>query len=58
MLERDSASFLPGRLFLFFKWRTLPLDRCLVSEDIRVADVKTGEAIGSDHLPLIVELEL
>lgn len=44
--------------FLFFKWLMLPLDHCLVSEDIRVADVKTGEPIGSDHLPLIVELEL
>jgi endonuclease/exonuclease/phosphatase (EEP) superfamily protein YafD len=44
--------------FLFFKWLMLPLDHCLVSNDIRVADVKTGEAMGSDHLPLIVELEL
>jgi endonuclease/exonuclease/phosphatase (EEP) superfamily protein YafD len=44
--------------FLFFKWLMLPLDHCLVSDDIRVADVKTGEASGSDHLPLIVELEL
>jgi endonuclease/exonuclease/phosphatase (EEP) superfamily protein YafD len=44
--------------FLFFKWLMIPLDHCLVSEDIRVADVKTGGPIGSDHLPLIVELEL
>jgi endonuclease/exonuclease/phosphatase (EEP) superfamily protein YafD len=44
--------------FLFFKWLMLPLDHCLVSDDIHVADVKTGESIGSDHLPLIVELEL
>jgi endonuclease/exonuclease/phosphatase (EEP) superfamily protein YafD len=49
-------SFLAG--FLFFKSLMLPLDHCLVSEDIRVADVKTGEAIGSDHLTLVVELEL
>ena len=44
--------------FLFFKWLMLPLDHCLVSKDIHVADVKIGETIGSDHLPLIVELEL
>ncbi len=44
--------------FLFFKWLMIPLDHCLVSEDIRVVDVKTGEPNGSDHLPLIVELEL
>ena len=44
--------------FLFFKWLMIPLDYCLVSADIFVADVKTGEPIGSDHLPLIVELEL
>jgi endonuclease/exonuclease/phosphatase (EEP) superfamily protein YafD len=44
--------------FLFFKWLMIPLDHCLVSKDIRIADVKTGEAIDSDHLPLIVELEL
>ncbi|HKQ80428.1 MAG TPA: endonuclease/exonuclease/phosphatase family protein [Blastocatellia bacterium] len=44
--------------FLFFKWLMIPLDHCLVSEDIHVVDVKTGESIGSDHLPLIIELEL
>jgi endonuclease/exonuclease/phosphatase (EEP) superfamily protein YafD len=44
--------------FLFFKWLMLPLDHCLVSEDIRVVDASTSESIGSDHLPLIVELEL
>jgi endonuclease/exonuclease/phosphatase family metal-dependent hydrolase len=44
--------------FLFFKCLMLPLDHCLVSHDIRVADARTGEPIGSDHLPLIVEIEL
>jgi len=44
--------------FLFFKWLMIPIDHCLVSNDIRVVDVKTGASIGSDHLPLIVELEI
>lgn len=44
--------------FLSFKWLMIPLDHCLVSDDIRVTSVKTGEPFGSDHLPLIVELEI
>jgi hypothetical protein len=28
--------------FLFIKWLMLPLDHCLVSDDIRVEDVKTA----------------
>jgi endonuclease/exonuclease/phosphatase (EEP) superfamily protein YafD len=44
--------------FLFFKWLMIPLDHCLVSDGICVIDVKTGEPIGSDHLPLLVELEI
>src|SRR5215475_3083563 len=44
--------------FLFFRCLMLPLDHCLVSHDIRVMDARTGEPIGSDHLPLIVEIEL
>jgi endonuclease/exonuclease/phosphatase (EEP) superfamily protein YafD len=56
---RDGFGLLPSwPTFLFFKWLMLPLDHCLVSNDIRVADARTGEPIGSDHLPLIVEIEL
>ncbi|BAU65640.1 Endonuclease/exonuclease/phosphatase [Stanieria sp. NIES-3757] len=37
---------------------SIPIDHCLVSPKIKVVDIYTGSAIGSDHLPLIVELTI
>jgi endonuclease/exonuclease/phosphatase (EEP) superfamily protein YafD len=34
----------------------VPLDNCLVNESVAVADRRVGPDIGSDHLPLIVDL--
>ncbi len=56
---RASFGLLPSwPAFLGFSWLMIPIDHCLVSGDIRVVAAQTGERIGSDHLPLIVELEI
>jgi endonuclease/exonuclease/phosphatase (EEP) superfamily protein YafD len=44
--------------FMLFKWLMIPIDHCLVSPDIRIVNAQAGEQIGSDHLPLIVEMEI
>jgi endonuclease/exonuclease/phosphatase (EEP) superfamily protein YafD len=43
--------------FLIFSWLMIPIDHCLISNDICVVKMKTGEDIGSDHLPLVADLE-
>ena len=39
-----------------FRWVGIPLDQCLVSPEIQVANARVGRPIGSDHLPLVVDL--
>ncbi len=36
----------------------IPLDHCLVSSSIGVAEMRTGPDVGSDHLPIIVDLHI
>jgi len=36
----------------------LPIDHCLVSEDVMIAGIRTGRRTGSDHRPLIVDVEI
>jgi endonuclease/exonuclease/phosphatase (EEP) superfamily protein YafD len=34
----------------------IPIDHCLVSNDIQVSDCRTGTEVGSDHLPLLTDI--
>lgn len=36
----------------------IPIDHCLLSDGIRVQQFRTGSNIGSDHLPIIVDVEI
>jgi endonuclease/exonuclease/phosphatase (EEP) superfamily protein YafD len=36
----------------------IPIDHCLVSREFEVMDFRTGPDIGSDHLPVLIELAI
>ena len=42
----------------YFPPMYIPIDHCLVSHDMTVVDFRTGNDVGSDHLPLIADLSL
>lgn len=41
-----------------FSLLQIPIDHCLVSDALRVGSFRTGTDVGSDHLPIIVDLSL
>lgn len=55
---RQGAGLLPTWPAYLPSFLRIPIDHCLVSEEVRVRGVRTGPRTGSDHLPLVVELGL
>lgn len=55
---RARAGLLPTWPAYLPAFLRIPIDHCMVSEDVRVYDARTGPRTGSDHLPLVVELGL
>ena len=55
---RQGFGILPTHSIIAPQFASLsaPIDHCLISSDIQVKNFKLGEAIGSDHLPIIAEL--
>jgi endonuclease/exonuclease/phosphatase (EEP) superfamily protein YafD len=47
------SSFSPN-----ISWLSIPLDHCLVSDKIKVKNIKIVSNMGSDHLPLIIKLSI
>ncbi len=45
-------------VWLRLPWLMIPIDHCLVSSGIEVVGMWTGRNVGSDHLPIIVDLAM
>ena len=43
---------------VFFRLAGIPIEHCLISEELRVLEFRTGLSIGSDHWPVVVVLSL
>ena len=41
-----------------FSLLKIPIDHCLVSEGLRVASFQTGADVGSDHLPIVIDVTM
>ncbi|MEJ7618880.1 MAG: endonuclease/exonuclease/phosphatase family protein [Pyrinomonadaceae bacterium] len=53
---RRGAGALPSWPTHLPPFMRLPIDHCFVSPEMTVAGIRTGRDIGSDHLPLIVDV--
>jgi endonuclease/exonuclease/phosphatase (EEP) superfamily protein YafD len=56
---REGFGLLPTwPAFMSWPFLMIPIDHCLVSPDIDVLRMRTGRNIGSDHLPIIVDMTI
>ena len=64
LLHDSGLKNISPRRGLFGSWPTwlpfgrIPLDHGLVSQDIRIIEKRVGPPVGSDHLPLVLELQI
>jgi endonuclease/exonuclease/phosphatase (EEP) superfamily protein YafD len=54
----DRPTWLYHRLPDFLRFAGLPIDRIFAKGDVAIHSVKTLEAVGSDHLPVLTEFSL
>lgn len=55
---RIGRGIYPSWISFFPSLFRIPIDHCLVSEDIEIESVSLGNSTGSDHLPLIIDLKI
>ena len=53
---RHGWGILPSWPAMLPAFMRIPIDHCLVSDELKVAGCRLGPKIGSDHLPVIVDL--
>lgn len=55
---RKGRGLYPSWISFFPTPFRIPIDHCLVSEDIEIENVSLGDSTGSDHFPLVVSMQL
>jgi len=55
---RKGFGILPSWPAQIPSWARIPIDQCLVSQSLDIQSMHVGTAIGSDHLPLLIEVSL
>ncbi len=54
----NTSYFFTPKLGVFTKLFQIPIDQCLASPSLDVVGMHTGDDVGSDHLPIVVDFSL